>query len=74
MCVDVGGGIGALTAALLDRFPNLHGVVQDRPEVIVQAKVNFEKRMPEAIARAAFASSRATFSPRSKARGRRGCT
>lgn len=50
VCVDIGGGVGALTAALLGRFSNLHGVVQDRPEVVAQAKINFEKTMPEAVA------------------------
>lgn len=48
--VDIGGGIGALTAALLRSFPNLQGIVQDRPEVIAQAKASFEKNMPDAVA------------------------
>ncbi|TKY90071.1 hypothetical protein EX895_000069 [Sporisorium graminicola] len=49
-CIDIGGGIGALTAALLGQFPNLNGIVQDRPEVIAQAKASFEKNMPDAVA------------------------
>lgn len=49
-CVDVGGGIGAVTEELLKKFPNLRGVVQDRPEVVEEAKRKFEKRMPDAVA------------------------
>ena len=49
VCVDIGGGIGSLTAALLGSFPNLNGIIQDRPEVIAQAKANFEKNMPDAV-------------------------
>lgn len=49
-CVDLGGGVGALTSALLRHFPNLNGIVQDRPEVVAQAKANFEKNMPDAVA------------------------
>lgn len=50
VCVDVGGGIGGLTEALLREFPNLQGVVQDRPEVVAQAKAKFERTMPDAVA------------------------
>jgi hypothetical protein len=35
--VDVGGGQGALLAALLRAHPALHGMLFDRPEVIAQA-------------------------------------
>jgi hypothetical protein len=31
--VDVGGGLGHLTVALLERYPHLHGIVLDMPEV-----------------------------------------
>ena len=36
--VDVGGGHGSLTAAILRRHPGLRGVVYDRPEVVENAK------------------------------------
>ncbi len=32
--VDVGGGRGALLAGLLDHWPQLHGVLAERPEVV----------------------------------------
>ncbi len=32
--VDVGGGSGALLAALLDHYPHLHGVLFDEPHVV----------------------------------------
>ena len=50
VCVDLGGGIGHVTEALLKRYPNLHGVVQDRPEVVEQAKARLAKTMPDAVA------------------------
>ncbi|KAJ9477120.1 Methyltransf_2 domain-containing protein [Pseudozyma hubeiensis] len=50
VCVDIGGGIGAFTAALLKQYPNLNGVVQDRPEVVEEAKASFERNMPDAVA------------------------
>ncbi len=59
VCVDVGGGTGAITEALLKTFPNLSGVVQDRPEVVAEAKTKFEKTMPDAVA-----SGRVQFAPR----------
>jgi SAM-dependent methyltransferase len=36
--VDVGGGIGTLLAAVLRGYPNLAGVLFDRPEVVAQAR------------------------------------
>ena len=36
--VDVGGGHGALLAAIAERFPDLRGVLFDRPEVIASAR------------------------------------
>jgi len=36
--VDVGGGHGSLTAAILQRNPGLRGIVYDRPEVVENAK------------------------------------
>lgn len=35
--VDVGGGRGALLAALLERFPGMRGVLFDQPQVVAQA-------------------------------------
>jgi predicted O-methyltransferase YrrM len=35
--VDVGGGRGHLVAALLRRYPDLHAVVYDQPDVVVHA-------------------------------------
>src|ERR1700687_5816070 len=39
--VDVGGGSGQLVAALLEKYPNLHGVLLDVPDVIAAAQKNF---------------------------------
>lgn len=47
--VDVGGGEGGLLLPLLKAFPNLSGVIQDRPETVPLAKKNFEANLPEAI-------------------------
>jgi SAM-dependent methyltransferase len=35
--VDVGGGQGALIAALVERYPEVHGTLMDLPEVVAQA-------------------------------------
>ena len=35
--VDVGGGQGALVAALVERYPELRGTLMDLPEVVAQA-------------------------------------
>ena len=36
--VDAGGGLGALAESLLNRYPKLHVILFDRPEVIEQAR------------------------------------
>ena len=41
--VDVGGGHGALLAAILDRYPNLSGVVFDLPNVIDTASGDIDR-------------------------------
>lgn len=41
LIVDIGGGGGGLIALLLRKFPNLHGGIFDRSEVIEQAITNF---------------------------------
>jgi hypothetical protein len=38
--VDVGGGYGHLVVALLEKYPNLRGVLQDLPDLIPLAKKN----------------------------------
>ncbi|SOV03095.1 uncharacterized protein UDID_18334 [Ustilago sp. UG-2017a] len=48
--VDVGGGIGAHTEVLLKAFPNLKCIVQERPEVVAEAKRKFGMMMPDAVA------------------------
>jgi hypothetical protein len=37
--VDIGGGTGALLAAVLARFPHLHGTVFERPSVVERVQV-----------------------------------
>ncbi|SYW75924.1 uncharacterized protein UBRO2_01079 [Ustilago bromivora] len=46
----VGGGIGAHTEVLLKAFPNLKCIVQERPEVVAEAKRKFGMMMPDAVA------------------------
>ncbi len=41
--VDVGGGVGALLAAVLERYPSVHGVLYDQPDVIAAAGPLFER-------------------------------
>jgi ubiquinone/menaquinone biosynthesis C-methylase UbiE len=36
--VDVGGGVGTLVATLLKKYPQMHGVLFDRPHVIADAR------------------------------------
>eukprot|EP01121_Diplochlamys_sp_Union-15-3_P011294 TRINITY_DN3256_c0_g1_i1.p1 TRINITY_DN3256_c0_g1~~TRINITY_DN3256_c0_g1_i1.p1 ORF type:complete len:188 (+),score=26.91 TRINITY_DN3256_c0_g1_i1:560-1123(+) len=38
--VDVGGGLGFLLSGILQKFPNLKGVLFDQKQVIEQAKTN----------------------------------
>jgi hypothetical protein len=45
--VDVGGGGGHLAAALLEKYPDLRGVVFDRPEVVESAR---GRERPRAVA------------------------
>jgi ubiquinone/menaquinone biosynthesis C-methylase UbiE len=44
--VDVGGGVGHLVVALLDRYPNLRGVLQDVPDLIAMAQTRFPVSTP----------------------------
>ncbi|MGH9774539.1 MAG: methyltransferase [Candidatus Acidiferrales bacterium] len=39
---DIGGGGGALIAAILEAFPNVQGMLVDRPESIDRARARFE--------------------------------
>ena len=32
--IDVGGGVGSVSLGLLQTFPNLKSIVQDRPEAV----------------------------------------
>jgi SAM-dependent methyltransferase len=42
-CVaDLGGGGGALIAAILEAFPNVRGILVDRPESIARAQARFQ--------------------------------
>jgi hypothetical protein len=52
--VDVGGGFGHLVAALLEKYPHLHGVLVDVPDLIPVAQARFP--VPPALA-ARFAYS-----------------
>ncbi|TFK31845.1 O-methyltransferase-domain-containing protein [Crucibulum laeve] len=47
--VDVGGGIGALSASLLLRFPQLSAAIQDRGSVIAQGKSHWETTFATAV-------------------------
>jgi ubiquinone/menaquinone biosynthesis C-methylase UbiE len=49
--VDVGGGFGHLAIALLEKFPNLHAVVLDMPDLIPIAKKNNPVNDPAVSAR-----------------------
>ena len=39
---DVGGGNGSLLIATLQKYPKLHGMLVDLPNVVARAKANFE--------------------------------
>ncbi len=39
---DLGGGGGALIAAVLKAFPNVHGMLVDRPDAVENAKARFD--------------------------------
>ncbi|TFY66484.1 hypothetical protein EVG20_g4602 [Dentipellis fragilis] len=47
--VDVGGGVGTSAFPLARDFPALKVVVQDRPDVIADAKKLWSTKMPEAV-------------------------
>ena len=36
--IDVGGGIGAVSLALLNEFPQLKSIVQERPEAVTNGR------------------------------------
>lgn len=40
---DVGGGVGGLLAAILERYPTVHGVLFDQPDVVEAAGEMFER-------------------------------
>lgn len=40
--VDIGGGVGALLAAILARNPGVHGILFDQPDVVADAGTLFE--------------------------------
>lgn len=40
---DIGGGAGALLAAILERYPRVHGVLFDQPDVVADAGPLFER-------------------------------
>jgi hypothetical protein len=47
--VDVGGGIGAFSLALAKRYKDIKIIIQDLPEVLVQARGVWEGDCPEAV-------------------------
>ncbi|KAG1739479.1 O-methyltransferase-domain-containing protein [Suillus paluster] len=47
--VDVGSGIGAISVPLAKMFPHLRITNHDLPEVIVQARIAWQKDAPEAL-------------------------
>lgn len=49
LVVDVGGGIGSSTLRLLNAYPHLRYVVQDRPKVIPDAVKFLGNQIPEAL-------------------------
>jgi hypothetical protein len=49
--VDVGGGFGHLVVALLEKYPNLRGVLQDVPELIPVAQKSFPVSEPSVASR-----------------------
>ncbi|KAF9493340.1 S-adenosyl-L-methionine-dependent methyltransferase [Pleurotus eryngii] len=57
LIVDVGGGVGGMSMDLAKRYPNLRFVVQDRAQVITQARTVWEKEFPQAL------ESRVTLMP-----------
>lgn len=41
---DIGGGVGTLLAAVLEKVPGLHGVLVEQPQVIAQARAFLNER------------------------------
>ncbi|KAJ3160793.1 hypothetical protein HDU88_007845 [Geranomyces variabilis] len=52
--VDVGGGTGAIDLALLKQWPNLRVELQDLPDVIEQAQIEWKKFHPDLCSRVTF--------------------
>lgn len=42
LLVDVGGGLGALLMQVLNAYPQMHGILAERPAVALQAEKNIE--------------------------------
>ena len=53
--VDVGGGFGHLVVALLEKYPNLRGVLLDAPELIPLARKSFPVSDPKIASRLDYA-------------------
>ncbi len=53
--VDVGGGFGHLVVALLEKYPNLRGVLLDAPELIPLARKSFPVSDPKIASRLEYA-------------------
>ncbi|KAH8924843.1 S-adenosyl-L-methionine-dependent methyltransferase [Atractiella rhizophila] len=47
--VDVGGGRGGFTLPLLEKYKDLNLVLQDREEVVEEAKTYFKEALPQAV-------------------------
>ena len=58
--VDVGGGNGALLAALLGAFPAMRGVLLDQPHVVANAAAVLEGRASPIVARSWVGASSTT--------------
>ena len=58
--VDVGGGTGALLAAILQEHPHLHGILVDFPRTVANAKETFEEA---GVADRVTASGQSFFDP-----------
>jgi len=54
--VDVGAGFGVFTLAALERYPELHAVVFDLPEVVAKAPVQLPVTDPAVAARLRYVS------------------
>lgn len=54
--VDVGGGLGHLVLALLERYPQLQGIVFDLPDVVAAARRQLQVENPSAAGRLEYAA------------------